>query len=246
MPPKIPLASTKKQEHKTYRALGLGRALKSAASRRALERGGLWRVVGPRGEELAVPLAQYRTVRTQVARAFLQEAKARGVVLPAEKLLAALEPAIETRTQEELLGQAQRAAALEEKMLAAQGRTLTAHERRVLMQTAGAHGSKTQAPSTAPNTGAARHRRRVVSRVLGRVQARQTSSPARLRTAWLEAVGEEIAGQSNLERIDVAAGIAWFRCHNSALSHRLQRQPRLAETLSKLLGQKITQVRIRY
>jgi len=229
----------KREELKTYRELELKRDLKSARQRKRLEAGGVRRVLGDGSSGqpyLVVETRRYRVVRLEIQRTLLEQARQSGLNLPADLLLRQLKPRIEAMTYAQLAEESSHET-LSHIPLAALGRALTAEERNHF---AASRAVAERLSTASPIPPAART---ALNHVLSSIEQRQTHNPARYRTLWAQVVGADAAQQSYLERIDDATATAWFRCVNSTLSYHLQRQPGLAQKLSRALGVPIRKLR---
>jgi len=232
----------KRDELQTYRDLALGRELKTKTHRRRIEATGKRRVLGDGSTAqpyLAVETARYREVRLEVSRRLLLEAKKAGLELPPDLLLEQLSPRIEALTYAQLARETDDAVA-SQNSIPELGRSLTPEERR-----------RFAASSAAGLQGEGKNPRRknsdtALSKVLGRIEDRQSHNPARYQTVWAGLVGAEAAQQTWLERIDPATQTAYFRCLNSVLSSHLQRLPGLPQKLSKALGLPIRRLRAQF
>jgi hypothetical protein len=234
-PRNAPTPRDKREELKTYRELELGRQLKSIRQRRRVDAAGKLRVIGDGSLErphLAVPAAHYREVRMEQQRRLLVEAKAQGLAVPADRLLAQLTPRVERLTYAVLAEEARQEIA-RHVPLAALGRALTPQEQ--------ARFAATNALGTGPAP--KRPASAALHEALGQVERRQSHNPARYQAVWAQLVGPDAAVQSELHRIDPATQTAFFRCHNSVLSVDLQRRRGLVAQLAKALGLPIRQLR---
>jgi hypothetical protein len=225
----------KRDELTTYRELELGRELKSIRQRRRVEAKGKLRVIGDGTADrpyLSVPAARYLAVRRENQRRLLVEARAQGLPLAADRLLAQLTPRVEQLTYAQLADEARHETA-RHVPVAALGRALTAPERASFAAT------RALEDVHVPNGPAAG----ALDQALGAIERRQSHNPARYQHVWAELVGADIAVQSHLHRIDPATQTAWIRCHNSVLSSDLQRRRALPAQLAKVLGVPIRQLR---
>ncbi|HEX4141176.1 MAG TPA: hypothetical protein VHY09_12565 [Candidatus Methylacidiphilales bacterium] len=228
---------SKREELKTYRELDLRRDLKSAAQRRRVEASGQRRVIGDgSGSQpyLIVETKRYRTVRLEVQKRLLLEARRIGLEIPVDTLLRQLKPRIEAMTYAQLAGEAGHDA-MRHVTVAVLGRPLTPQER---AQFAEAGGDGTHAANAGTQT--------ALNHALGAIEQRQVHNPARYQTIWAGVVGLDAAQQSHLEQVDAATQTAWFRCTNSVLSYDLQRRKGLAAKLAKALGKPVRQLRARF
>ncbi len=230
----------KKEEYKTYRELGLGRDLKSKVRRNKINLKRVNRVIG--GNEcpyLQVNNQRYLEVRREVTKQLLREARDAGLNVPIEALMASLRPRIERLAYERLAKEQQAAAHVEVKSVETNGRHPTFLEKQRFVESA-ALGMENQTLSAEMSRGG------LVDDVIGRIQNRQQNNSARFQTAWAQVVGPDIAHQSQLDHVDSASAIAYFRCYNSVVSYQLQRQFDLPKKLGKALGMVIRQVRVRH
>ncbi|PTX97591.1 hypothetical protein DB346_21625 [Verrucomicrobia bacterium LW23] len=257
--------STKRDEMRTYKALGLDRALKSRAGRARLEKGGLWRVIGgsdsrgtsapatPAGDDNAPPLpvaperpplqvlnSRYGEVRMQVLRECLERSRDSAAPLPPDVIARQMHDRIEAETYDRLAAEAQSAVVLEQTYIKTHGRKPMPQE---LARFAAAGHTPQWGQGPPP---AARSRSALIDTVLAHVAEVQQNNPARMQTAWAAAVGAEAAACSFLDKLDTATGIAWFRCLNTALSFKLQRMPGLPQKLSQALGKPVRMVKAAY
>lgn len=236
-PPRDP---GKRDELQTYRQLSLGRTFKSKAQRARAEANGLYRIIGNGDASkpfLQVPRARYEEIRAEVAKSMLQKARAADLGVAPEILLQQMRPSIEDQTYRQLATEQQQAAHLESHFVRQHGRHLTPAEKAQL-------GSIPVSNSRMPTPAFTPVRQALVDEVISKIQNCQTNNSARYQTAWAQCVGAEVAQQSWLERIDKIQGVAYFRCHNSALSFQLQRQPGLAKRLGNLLGSPLKRLQI--
>lgn len=245
--PKQRHAGTKRMERETYRAVGLPDAIRSRAQRVRAERGGAFVVLGGGRTglpSLRVPRHRYQEVRFAVMREMLAKAKATGIELAPERLLETLSARIDTLIYERIANMEQAEAATDGAFLRHHGRNATKAEREALKR---AHrrteGQGKGAPASVANQA---NNAGLIDHVVGRIAGRQTHNPAHYQTAWAEAVGPEIAQQSELSRVDEAAGVAYFRCYNSALSYQLQRRADLPRRLAKSLRARISRLQPSY
>ncbi|MFH1067391.1 MAG: DciA family protein [bacterium] len=121
-------------------------------------------------------------------------------------------------------------------------RGMTPHERSLytrVLQVAEESGSSAH---DAVKRRATETRRRVLSDVVQHVENSQRRQPARLQQAWASIVGEEIAQETLLEKVDAQQGVAVCRCLSSTLSFQLRRRKDLASQLSEALGLRVTRV----
>ena len=225
----------KREELSTYRELDLGRELKSIRQRRRVEARGKLRVIGDGTADrpyLAVPAERYRQARREHQRRLLVEARAQGLPLSADRLLAQLTPRVEQLTYAQLADEARHETA-RHTPIAALGRALTAAERARFAATRELHEEPKMTGLAAV----------ALDEALGAIERRQNHNPARYQAVWAELVGPDAAVQSQLHRIDPATQIAWIRCHNSVLSADLQRRRGLPALLAKALGVPVRQLR---
>jgi hypothetical protein len=229
----------KKEEVKTYQELKLGRTFKSKAKRTRAERSGVFRILGgddPTRPHLRVLNQKYLETRAEVSKEFLSQA--RNLEIPASTLLKFLTPQIELKVYERLALQQQQAARLESTFIQKFGRQLTAEEKLRFKESG-------MAPAPiSPRAAFSGYRQSILDEVLAKVQHRQIHNPTQYRTAWTEAVGLEISQQSHLEKIDKTNCVAYFRCVNSGLSHKIQHDPVIKQKLSKSLGFPVKQLRV--
>ena len=225
----------KRDELATYRELELGRELKSIRQRRRVEARGKLRVIGDGTADrpyLSVPAERYLQARREHQRRLLVEARAQGLPLPADRLLAQLTPRVEQLTYAQLAEEARHENA-RHIPVAALGRALTTGERARFAATREMEDvPKAKGPAST-----------ALDQALGAIERRQNHNPARYQAIWAELVGPDAAVQSQLTRIDPATQIAWIRCHNSVLSADLQRRKGLPALLAKALGVPVRQLR---
>lgn len=88
-------------------------------------------------------------------------------------------------------------------------------------------------------------RRRVLSDVVQHIESSQKQQPARLQQVWASIVGEEIAQETLLEKVDPQQGVAVCRCLSSTLAFQLRRKKDLAALLAEALGLRVTRVLFR-
>src|ERR1700761_3871367 len=96
---------TKREELKTYHELKLRRDLKSVAQRKRVEASGQRRVIGDGSSSqpyLIVETKRYRSVRLEVQKKLLLEAKRIGLEIPVDALLRQLKPRVEAMTYVQL------------------------------------------------------------------------------------------------------------------------------------------------
>lgn len=230
----------KREEFKTYKSLSLGRNLKSKFRRDQIDRRRVNRVIGGGDRPfLEVNNQRYLSLRREVTKELLREAKAAGIDVPIEALMASLRHRIERVTYERLSLEQQAAARVEVAFVEHHGRHPTANERQRFVESA-LVGVEKARPTIGSNRGG------LIDEVLGKIQNKLENNPARFQTAWAQVVGPDIAHQSQLDRVDAASGTAYFRCLNSALSYQLQRQTDLPKKLGKALGMAIRSVRVRH
>ena len=208
--------------------------------RRRVQANGLRRVVGDgSGTQpyLIVETKRYRSVRLEVEKKLLLEARRIGLNLPVDTLMRQLKPRIETMTYVQLAGEVGNEA-LAQLNVAALGRALTPRER---AQFAATHAAG-EVVERAANQGT----QTALNHVLGAIEQRQAHNPGRYQTIWVDMVGSDAAQQSELEQVDPATQTAWFRCTNSVLSYDLQRRKGLVAKLAKALGKPVRQLRARF
>ncbi len=247
-------ASSKRQERETYRELKMAGALKTRAQRARAERSGVYTVIGGHALDrppLKVKTTEYQRVRLEVTRRWLQRARSSGMDLEVEKLQESLRPQLELETYDRLAAAIHGAQHADHAFAGQAGRKLTAEERRQFEEVAAmeeeeSHGPPPLSSQAAWNAHNKRENRQVIDSVLGHIAERQTHNPMRYRTAWAEVVGAETAQQSEISRIDATAGVVYFRCVNSTLSYRLQRDTTLPGKLSRALGVPVKRLRISY
>jgi hypothetical protein len=230
----------KKEEYKTYKELKLGRDLKSKFRRERINTRHVNRVIG--GNEmpfLEVNNQRYLAVRAEVTRKLLNDARDAGIDIPIEALIASLRHRIERMTYDRLALEMQSVAQVESAVIGKQGRHLTYQEKQRFIESAALGLDKQKFNSATTRAG-------LVDDVLAHIQQRQGNNPARYQAAWAQAVGPDIAQQTQLDKVDAASGTAYFRCYNSVLSYQLQRQFDLPKKLTKALGTTIRQVRVRH
>ncbi|MEZ0295366.1 MAG: hypothetical protein ACAI35_02820 [Candidatus Methylacidiphilales bacterium] len=251
--------SSKRDEMRTYRALGLDRALKSRAGRARMERGGLWRVIGGSAgpgtsdaagsssgyaassrPPLQVLNSRYAEVRLQVLRECLVRSRDSDAPLPPDLLARQMSDRIEAETYDRLAAEATASVVLEQAFIKTHGRKPMPQE---LSRFAAAQSTPVWGEGPPP---AHRNRGALIDGILARVADVQQNNTARLQTAWATAVGADAASRSFLDKLDPHTGIAWFRCLNSALSFQLQRQPGLAQKLAAALGKPVRMVKAAY
>lgn len=233
--------STKREEIATYKELKLGRTLKSKVRRNQAEKSGVHRIIGgsdPTRPFLQVLRRRYLEIRNAVTKDFLLQARAIRIRMAADLLLKQLSPRIEAKTYDLLAAELRLAGGLETNFVHKLGRHPTPAEKDSLM-----HLGATENAGPRQNLD---NRRAAIDEVLGKIQSRQTHNPSRYQTAWAQAVGNEIAQQTVLEKIDKLQGVAFFRCLNSALSYHLQRLPDLPRKLSKAVGFPIRAIKVLY
>lgn len=245
--------ASKRQERETYRELKLAGALKTRAQRARAQRNGVHTVIGGNAMErppLKVKTTDYQRVRLEVNRRWLERARAAGIDLEVEKLQECLRPQLELETYDRLAAEVHHKKHADDAFTGAAGRKLTAEERRQFEEVAAMGNEAEPAPPMGSTEAWAAHNRRenrqVIDAVVGHIAERQTHNPVRYRTAWAEAVGAETAQQSEIARVDPGEGVVYFRCVNSALSYRLQRDASLPRQLSARLGILVKRLRISY
>lgn len=230
----------KREEFKTYKALGFGRSLKSKFRRDQIDHKRVNRVIGGGDRPyMEVNHQRYLALRREVTAELLREAQAAGIQVPIEALMASLRHRIEKVTYERLALEQQAAAKVEVSFLEHHGRLPTHLEKQRFVESA-LVGIEKVAPTLNAKRGG------ILDEVLSKIQSKQENNPARFQTAWAQVVGPEIAHQSHLDRVDAASCTAYFRCYNSALSYQLQRQTDLPKKLGKALGMVIRAVRVRH
>ncbi|MEM1060201.1 MAG: hypothetical protein AAGK14_13210 [Verrucomicrobiota bacterium] len=253
--PETSHAQTKREERDTYRELKLAGALKTRAQRARAERNGVHTVIGGNALErppLKVKTVDYQRVRLEVTRHWLKRAKSAGLELDLERLQEGLRPQIELDTYDRLAAASLGREHADHAFAGQAGRRLTAEERRRFEQVAQMESPRQATDDRFPAAPAQwtahnrRENRRVIDRVVGHIADRQTHNPVRYRTAWAEAVGAETAQQSELARVDAEAGVVYFRCLNSTLSYRLQRDAKIPRRLARSLGLPVRRLRICY
>jgi hypothetical protein len=242
MPPReFRIGREKREELQTYRELALGRGLKSERQRRRLEASGVQRVIGDGSTSrpyLLVEAGRYREVRLEIQRLLLVQARQSGLDLLPDLLLRQLRPRVETLAYAQLADEHDHAAA-HKLPVAVLGRALTTEER-------GRFAASRAVTETMPGVEANRCARTALNQVLGSIEQRQTHNPARYQTIWAQLVGSDAAQQSQLEGVDTATQILYFRCFNSVLSTDLQRRPGLAQKLARALGVPVRQLRAKF
>jgi Dna[CI] antecedent, DciA len=230
---------TKREELKTYATLGFKRTLKSSSQRRRMLARGAQIILGggtPHEPEIAVLRHHYNAVRLLVLQEHLQRAKTMEFALSREQLLDHLSPVVDRETYRRILGEEQAVGRLEEAFQQTYARRPTEAEQRLFQAP--------QAVEIVAKHCAHRQRAHLLGEVLAGIEGCRENSGSRLQSVWAEVVGEELAQQSQLEKVE--AGIAWFRCLNSALSYHLQRKPELAVELARKLGLPVRQLRASY
>lgn len=230
---------TKREELKTYSTLGLKRTLKSSSQRRRMLARGAQIIIGGNTShepEIAVLRQHYNAVRLVVLQEHLQRAKTMEFALSREQLLDHLSPVVDRETYHRILAEEQAAGRLDEAFQRTYARRPTDAEAQLFQ----AH-SPTEALA---KHCAHRQRAHLLGEVLAGIEDCRENSGSRLQSVWAEVVGEELAQQSQLEKVE--AGIGWFRCLNSALSYHLQRKPELAAELARKLGMPVRQLRASY
>ncbi|MDD4932498.1 MAG: hypothetical protein PHO89_03420 [Methylacidiphilaceae bacterium] len=88
------------------------------------------------------------------------------------------------------------------------------------------------------------YRRTLVQRVLSHIERRRTSSRAWLDLLWQKTVGPQVSSESQIVRIDRAAGRAILRSLNASLAFSLRRRSDLPHKLSEALGIPIREIRV--
>ncbi|MGD9896127.1 MAG: hypothetical protein AB7T14_03485 [Candidatus Methylacidiphilaceae bacterium] len=88
------------------------------------------------------------------------------------------------------------------------------------------------------------YRGALLRRLLSHIERRRMSSRPWLDLLWQKTVGPQIASESQLVRIDRAAGRAILRSLNSSLAFSLRRRSDLPEKLSEALGVPIREIRV--
>jgi hypothetical protein len=229
----------KREELKTYSALGFKRTLKSARQRQRLEERAAQVIL--RGEDpveptFAVRREDYNQARLRVIAEVLREARDSQCDLVPEKLLQYLSPRIEREIYRQLLTARQHTGRLDAAYTQTHARRPTKEERQLF-------ASPYQAGSVSPASLSHHHRADLLDEVMQAIDHRCSQSTVHLQTAWAEVVGPLIAQQSQLEM--VTEGLAYFTCYNAPLRAHLLRQSSLVATLAKRLRQPIRQLRAR-
>jgi hypothetical protein len=219
----------KREGRKTWKALKLGSEFRSKLQRAKARREGLYRVLGgdvPERPYFKVASHRYLAVRQEVS-VRLAALIPRPTGISSEAWRSEWQKQVERETYDVL--------ARENESKKIMGCGLNETEKKHLTQAA----VSDKAPRRKAHA-------TVVDDVLAHIGAVQKDNPTKLQTAWASVVGAEVASQTYLERVDAGQGTAWFRCFNSSLSFKLQRETGLALKLGRALGVKLKQVRACY
>jgi len=232
---------SKREEIKTYRAIGLSREGKSRAGRRKAERTGLYRYIGGDALErphLKVPREAYLRVWRESQAIILEKWK--NTVLEATAKAALMRPEIERLTYAKLAEEVGAIVAVETSFQQSEGRKMTPHEKAIYGQTL-----KLSKAQRNDNFQMTQKRKLAVDQVVQKIYDLHQGDKNHLQGAWASIVGSEMALDSILESIDSRTGIAFCRCTSTTLAFELRRMRNLPALLSSALGRKILKVLVR-
>lgn len=232
---------SKREELKTYRAIGLSREGKSRAGRRKAQRTGLYRYIGGDCLErphLKVPREAYLRVWRESQAIILEKWKKSSLEATAKAAL--MRPEIERMTYEKLASEMNSMIAVETSFQQSEGRKMTLHEKSLYGRTLQLSESTRD-----DNSQMNQKRKLALNHVVQKIFDLHQGDTNQLQAAWVSVVGPETALESILESIDPRTGIAFCRCNNPTLKFQMQRTRDLSARLSQALGRKIQKILFR-
>jgi hypothetical protein len=240
--PKRKMEDAKKQELKTYNSLKLGRDQKSKAKRERLKDKKIYMFVGEGTTErpyIQVLKADYERVWQDIHQQMLKEAAELkmhfSVYDDAQKIK------LERTIYDILIVLQDELENLNQSFQKTHGRKMTPHEQELFGKTMKMEPVESnKQPSFAQK--ADNQRKSLINGLLGKINTHQSKQAPQLARAWTMAVGEQMALETNLERIDDQKGIAYCRCTNSSRTFQLRRQKDLPQKLSDILGLQIKRI----
>ncbi|MFZ5807576.1 MAG: DciA family protein [Verrucomicrobiota bacterium] len=224
-----PTDSAKRNEVATYKKLNLTREHKSIRRRRLAEASRLYRYIG----ENSVERPYIKVLKNDYIKLW-HETKTK--LCPRSSPNNAQLRQIEKQVYDELAQKQNLVADLDASFQKKHGRGMTPRERSIyndLIQ---------QANLSAPAQKVRMRRKTLLNDLLEKIEYGRKNSPVKLQQAWATLVGEEIAQQTLLERIDSQNGLAICRCFNSTLAFQLRRKKDLAKNLAQALHSNIQRI----
>lgn len=229
---------SKREELKTYHAIGLSREGKSRVGRRKAQQTGLYRYIGGDCLErphLKVPREAY--IRAWRESQIIIIEKWKSTVLETTAKAALMRPEIERLTYEKLAEEVGAIIAAETSFQQSEGRKMTLHEKALYGKTIQLSPHQKEDHSQM-----AQKRKLALNQVVQKIYDIHQGDQNQLQAAWASVIGSEKALDSILESIDDRTGIAFCRCTSTTLGFEIRRMRDLPAKLSKALGRKIQKI----